>query len=65
MQQDFEFLEECTDPEQIKIVTKRMFDLLDTDLSGFIEPDEIATLFRKIAVSRIAEIVAMYAHLLT
>lgn len=42
-----------------------MFDLLDTDLSGFIEPDEIATLFKKIAVSRITEIVAMYAHLST
>lgn len=65
MQQEFESLRECTDPEQIKTLAKRVFDFLDADHNGFIEPNEIEKFLKNMTMSNIDNIVQQYAHLPT
>lgn len=65
MQQEFEILRECTDPEQITTLAKRVFDFLDADHNGFIEPNEIEKFLKNMTMSNIDNIVQQYTHLPT
>jgi len=65
IQEDFQVLRECKDPEQVMHLARRVFCFLDADKNGYIEPIEIENFLKNISMFNIDNLVKQYAHLPT